>query len=81
MPKPNPLPVFSQQNPPRPGDDIDGCSYVYAEATSDREIFDFLDEHNDCSDAGGHVYLIQNGTCQCVHCPDRGFPWKRDDLG
>lgn len=53
---------------PIPDDiDIDDCKEVYG----DREIFDTLDDDNDCTDAGGHVYLGQCGEVRCIYCGAR----------
>jgi hypothetical protein len=38
---------------------------------SDDEIYSDLDEHNDCTDPGGHAWLADNGIVWCIHCRKR----------
>lgn len=54
-------------------DPIADATEVYGgrEFYDDRAIYDLLDVDNDCSNAGGHLYLTQCGETRCVHCGKR----------
>jgi hypothetical protein len=56
--------------------DLDDCPAVYGDEMVDEMIFTDLDEHNDCSNAGGHLWLAKDGDVRCVHCPAVAMPVK-----
>lgn len=56
--------------------DIDDCFVVYGEDLVDEVIFADLDEHNDCTDPGGHVWLADRGEVCCIHCKVLAMPVK-----
>lgn len=54
-------------------DPIADATEVYGgkEFYDDRAIYDLLDVDNDCTNAGGHLFLTQCGETRCVHCRKR----------
>lgn len=52
---------------PDPDFDLSDATEVYG-VESDEEIFQLLDDTNDCDDPGGHLYLTQDGETWCLHC-------------
>jgi hypothetical protein len=56
--------------------DLDDCFVVYGEDLVDEVIFADLDEHNDCTDPGSHVWLADRGEVRCVHCKVLAMPVK-----
>jgi hypothetical protein len=55
---------------------VDDCTEVYGAPIDDATIFAHLDEFNDCADAGGHVWLAENGDVRCIHCGVPAMPGK-----
>lgn len=66
-------------------DAVDDCTDVYADDDVDLDaILTDLDLNNDCSDAGGHVWLASSRrwfwcgehNVRCIHCGKPGMPVK-----
>lgn len=57
---------------------LDDCTEVYADDDVDLDaILTDLDLNNDCTDAGGHVWLVHGrDDVRCVHCDRPAMPVK-----
>jgi hypothetical protein len=55
-------------------DSIDDCTEMYGGPVDEAGILAELDEFNDCTDPGGHVWLAQGGEVRCIHCPAVAMP-------
>ena len=58
-------------------DDFEDATLAYGDEIDLTTIFDLLDLDNDCTDAGGHVWLAQGGDVKCVHCSMPAMPVYR----
>ncbi len=58
-------------------DAIDDCDLVYGTPIDDASILTDLDLDNDCSNAGGHLWLDHGrNDVRCVHCDRPALPVK-----